>query len=83
MKTLLIYNSAGNILFTKAPVEENEVFKYLISDIPSDRQPIRVENNEVILDDTEEIKLAKKRLEELEKEQLEIKMKLLEEVGDF
>lgn len=83
MKTLLIYDSDGNILFTKAPVNENEVFKYLISDIQSDRQPIRVEENEVILDDTEEIKLAKKRLEELEKEQLEIKMKLLEEVGDF
>lgn len=83
METLLIYDSAGSILFTKAPVEENEVFKYVISDIPKDRQPIRVENNEVILDDTEEIKLAKKRLKELEKEQLEIKMKLLEEVGDF
>ncbi|MDU1602536.1 hypothetical protein ACQPUI_08280 [Clostridium butyricum] len=83
MKTLLIYDSDGSILFTKAPVEEHEVFKYIISDIPNDRQPIRVENNEVILDDTEEIKLAKKRLEELEKEQLEIKMKLLEEVGDF
>lgn len=29
MKTLIIYNSAGNILFTKAPVEENEVFNYI------------------------------------------------------
>ena len=83
MKTLLIYNSAGNILFTKAPVEENEVFKYLISDIPNDRQPIRVEENEVILDDTEEIKLAKKRLEELEKEQLEIKQSLLDMEDDI
>lgn len=83
MKTLLIYNSAGNILFTKAPVEENEVFKYLISDIPSDRQPIRVEENEVILDDTEEIKLAKKRLEELEKEQLKIKQSLLDMEDDI
>lgn len=83
MKTLLIYNSAGNIVFTKAPVEENEVFKYLISDIPSDRQPIRVEENEVILDDTEEIKLAKKRLEELEKEQLKIKQSLLDMEDDI
>lgn len=30
MKTLLIYNSTGNILFTKAPVNENEVFNYII-----------------------------------------------------
>lgn len=30
MKTLVIYNSAGNILFTKAPVNENEVFNYII-----------------------------------------------------
>lgn len=83
MKTVLIYNSAGNILFTKAPVEENEVFNYIVSDIPSDRQPIRVENDEVILDDTEEIKLAKKRLEELEKEQLEIKQSLLDMENDL
>ncbi len=33
MKTLIIYDSSGNILFTKAPVEENEVFKYIISDV--------------------------------------------------
>ena len=83
METLLIYDSAGNILFTKAPVEENEVFKYIISDIPSDRQPIRVENGEVILDDTEEVKLAKKRLEELEKEQLKIKQSLLDMEDDL
>lgn len=83
MKTLLIYNSSGNILFTKTPVEENEVFKYIISDVPNDRQPIRVENNEVILDDTEEVKLAKKRLEELEKEQLKIKQSLLDMENDL
>lgn len=77
MKTVLIYDSDGNILFTKAPVEENEVFKYIISDILNDRQPIRVDNGEVILDDTEEIKLAKKRLEELEKEQLLLLVKKL------
>lgn len=32
MKTSLIYiyNSTGSILFTKAPVNENEVFNYII-----------------------------------------------------
>nr|DAQ80581.1 MAG TPA: hypothetical protein [Inoviridae sp.] len=30
MKTVLIYDSVGNILFTKAPVNENEVFNYII-----------------------------------------------------
>ena len=83
MKTLLVYDSSGNILFTKAPVEENEVFNYVISDIPKDRHPIRVENNEVILDDIEEVKLAKKRLEELEKEQLKIKQSLLDMENDL
>ncbi|MEX0084823.1 hypothetical protein [Clostridium butyricum] len=83
MKTLIIYDSSGNILFTKAPVEENEVFKYIISDVPNDRQPIRVENNEAILDDTEEVKSAKKRLEELEKEKLQIKQSLLDMESDL
>ena len=83
MKILIIYDSSGNILFTKAPVEENEVFKYIISDVPNDRQPIRVENNEAILDDTEEVKSAKKRLEELEKEKLQIKQSLLDMESDL
>ena len=83
MKTLLIYNSSGNILFTKTPVEENEVFKYIISDVPNDRQPIRVENNKVVLDDLEEVKSTKKRLEELKKEQLELKQRLLDMEEDF
>ncbi|ENZ33279.1 hypothetical protein HMPREF1084_01747 [Clostridium butyricum 60E.3] len=83
MKTLLIYNSSGNILFTKTPVEENEVFKYIISDVPNDRQPIRVENNKVVLDDLEEVKSTKKRLEELKKEQLELKQSLLDMEEDF
>lgn len=30
MKTVLIYDSVGNILFTKASVNENEVFNYII-----------------------------------------------------
>lgn len=30
MKTVLIYDSVDNILFTKAPVNENEVFNYII-----------------------------------------------------
>lgn len=82
MKTLITYGSDGNILFTKSPVEE-DVYGCIIADIPEDRQPLKVVDGEVILDDTEEIKALKQRLEEIEKEQLEIKMKLLEEVGDF
>lgn len=73
MKTVLIYDSAGNILFTKTPVEESEIFNYIISDVPENRVPLKVEDGQVILDDTEEVKKAKKRLEELEKEALEIK----------
>lgn len=47
MKILIIYDSSGNILFTKTPVEENEVFKYIISDVPNDRQPIRAKKGTV------------------------------------
>ncbi|MBO1685407.1 hypothetical protein HJU46_04795 [Clostridium butyricum] len=83
MKTLIIYNSAGNILFTKAPVEANEVFKYIISDIPSDRQPISVINDAVVLDDTEEVKLAKQKLKEIEREALRIKQSLLDMEDDL
>ncbi|WP_455799708.1 hypothetical protein, partial [Clostridium butyricum] len=61
----------------------NEVFKYIISDVPNDRQPIRVENNKVVLDDLEEVKSTKKRLEELKKEQLELKQSLLDMEEDF
>ncbi|MFR8041932.1 MULTISPECIES: hypothetical protein [Clostridium] len=83
MKTVLIYDSAGNILFTKAPVEANEVFKYIISDIPSDRQPISVINDAVVLDDTEEVKLAKQKLKEIEREALRIKQSLLDMEDDL
>ena len=83
MKTVLIYDSAGNILFTKAPVEANKVFKYIISDIPSDRQPISVINDAVVLDDTEEVKLAKQKLKEIEREALRIKQSLLDMEDDL
>ena len=83
MKTLLIYNSAGSILFTKAPVEDNEVFKCLIYDVPEGRQPISVINDAVVLEDTEEVKLAKQKLKEIEREALRIKQSLLDMEDDL
>lgn len=77
MKTLIIYDSAGNILFTKSPVEE-DAFGCIIADIPTDRQPLKVVDGEVILDDTEEIKALKQRLEEISKEECNLKQELLE-----
>lgn len=77
MKTLIIYNSEGDILFTKSPVEE-DAFGCIISDVPTDRQPLKVVDGEVILDDTEEVKALKQRLEAINNEEYTIKQELLE-----
>lgn len=77
MKTLIIYDSAGNILFTKSPVEEDG-FGCIIADVPTDRQPLKVVDGEVILDDTEEVKALKQRLEAINNEEYNIKQELLE-----
>ena len=77
MKTLLVYNtSTGNIVFTKAPVEDE--FGCIVADIPQDRQAINVVNGEVVLDDTEEVKAIKRKLAKLEEESCILKQTLLE-----
>lgn len=76
MKTLITYDSCGNILFTKSPIEEG-AYGCVIADVPEDRQPLKVVDGEVILDDSDEIKLAKKRLEEIEEQSDELKLFLL------
>ena len=47
MKTLVVYDKNGNILFTQLPVEDDCSCNYLIADIPEDRVVARVENGEV------------------------------------
>ena len=77
MKTLVVYDTKGNILFTQSPVEDDCSCNYLIADVPENRIVARVENGEVILEDTPEIKEAKERLNQIMAEEQEIKKKLL------
>ena len=80
MKTLIVYEkNSGNISFTQSIGDVEEVeYDSIIADIPDDRVVARVEDGEVILDDTKEVKEAKEKLKMLNEEIYEIKLKLLE-----
>ena len=80
MKTLIVYEkNSGNISFTQSITDIEEVeYNSIIADIPDDRVVARVEDGEVILDDTKEVKEAKEKLKMLNEEIYEIKLKLLE-----
>ena len=80
MKTLIVYNkNTGNVSFTQTITDVEDVeYDSIIADIPDDRVVARVENGEVILEDTKEVKEAKEKLKKLNEEISEIKLKLLE-----
>ena len=80
MKTLIVYDNNGNILFTQSPVEDDYTCNYLIADVPEDRIVARVENGEAILEDTPEVKQTKERLKILNEEISKIKLQLLEDM---
>ena len=74
MKTLILYDSeTGAIISTQSPVEHNN-YAVLVTDIPDNRAAARVENGEVILEDTPEVKQAKERLKKLNEEISKIKL---------
>ena len=80
MKTLIVYEkNTGNVSFTQSIGDAEEVeYDSIIADIPEDRTVARVENGEVVLEDTKEVKEAKEKLKKLNEEIYEIKLKLLE-----
>ena len=80
MKTLIVYEkNSGNVSFTQSIGDVEEVeYASIIADIPDNRVVARVEDGEVILDDTKEVKEAKEKLKKLNEEVYEIKLKLLE-----
>ena len=80
MKTLIVYDKkTGNVSFTQSIGDVEDVeYTSIIADIPEDRIVARVDNGEVILDDTKEVKEAKEKLKKLNEEVYEIKLKLLE-----
>ena len=82
MKTLVVYDkNTGNVSFTQS-INGTEYVEYdsIIADIPEDRVVARVENGEVILEDTPEVKQAKEKLKKLNEEISKIKLQLLEDM---
>ena len=79
MKTLVVYDkNAGNVTFTQSINDSEDVeYNFIISDVPDNRVVARVENGEVILEDTPEVKQAKERLNQIMAEEQEIKKNLL------
>ena len=76
MKTLVVYNkNIGNVSFTQS-INGTEGVEYdtIIADVPDNRVVARVENGEVILEDTQEVKEAKERLKKLNEEISKIKL---------
>ena len=82
MKTLVVYNkNTGNVSFTQSISDTEDVeYDSIIADVPEDRVVARVENGEVILEDTPEVKEAKEKLKMLEEEISKIKLQLLEDM---
>ena len=84
MKTLVVYDkNTGNVSFTQS-INGTEDVEYdsIIADVPDNRVVARIENGEVILEDTPEVKQAKERLKKLNEEISEIKLELLENMED-
>ena len=80
MKTLIVYEkNSGNISFTQSIGDVEDVeYTSIIADVPDNRVVARVEDGEVVLEDTPEVKEAKEKLKMLNEEILEIKLELLE-----
>ena len=84
MKTLVIYDkNIGNVYFIQS-INDSEDVEYdsIVADVPVNRVVARVDNGEVILEDTPEVKQAKERLKKLNEEISKIKLELLENMED-
>ena len=82
MKTLVVYDTnTGNISFTQSINDTEDVeYNFIIADVPEDRVVARVEDGEIILEDTPEVKEAKEKLKMLNEEMSKIKLQLLEDM---
>ena len=82
MKTLVVYDkNTGNVSFTQSINDAEDVeYDFMITDIPDNRVVARVDNGEVILEDTQEVKEAKEKLKMLNEEISKIKLQLLDDM---
>ena len=76
MKTLIVHDKDGNIVFTSSPAEST--YKLIVEDVPNDRVPIKVNGDQVILDDTKEVKEVKEKLSKIRAEEKKELEKLLD-----
>ena len=82
MKILVVYDkNTGNVSFTQS-IDDTEDVEYdtIIADVPDNRVVSKVENGEVVLEDTPEVKEVKERLKMLNEEISKIKLQLLEDM---
>ena len=79
MKTLVVYDkNTGNVTFTQSINDEEDVeYSSIIVDVPENRIVARVDNGEVILEDTPEVKEIKEKLNQIAIEEQEYKRNLL------
>ena len=79
MKTLVVYNkNTGNVSFTQSISDTEDVeYDSIIADVPDNRVVARVDNGEVILEDTPEVKEIKEKLNQIAIEEQEYKRNLL------
>ena len=82
MKTLIVYEkNTGNVSFTQSIGDAEDVeYESIIADIPNNRVVARVEEGEIILEDTKEVKEIKEKLKKLNEEVYEIKLQLLNDM---
>ena len=80
MKTLILYDkNTGNVSFTQTITDVEDVeYNTIIADIPEDRVVARVDNGEVILEDTPEVKEAKEKLKILNEDISKIRLQAIE-----
>ena len=75
-ENLVVYDkNTGNVTFTQSISDSEDVeHNSIIADVPEDRIVVRVDNGEVILEDTPEVKEAKEKLIMLNEEISKIKL---------
>ena len=77
MKTLILYDrNTGDVISTLSPVD-NDNYAVLVVDVPDNRVVARVEDGEVVLEDTPKVKEIKERLKQIEIEKQKCKKDLL------
>lgn len=70
MKTLIVYDDEGNVIFTLNNITSQ--YGLLIEDINNDKQVVKVdvENKKCILEDNDDIKKLKKQIENAQQQGL-------------